>query len=86
MQADILDLRVMSDAQGVQLEFNSTNEEEEVVSIFICNMLGALQYRTQESVNEGKNLINIDLSLIRGTYSVKIISEKGDVKTLRFRQ
>lgn len=68
-----------------QLKINVTAANRDKAEIYVTNISGQVLKRMQVSVNQGENIIYMDVtSLPAGTYHVTGVNSEGKTKTLRF--
>lgn len=68
-----------------QLKVNVTSASRDKAELFITNASGQVMKRMQASLENGENIIYVDVkSLEAGVYQVSGINSDGELKTLRF--
>lgn len=68
-----------------QLKINVTAANRDKAEIYVTNISGQIMKRMQVSVNQGENIIYMDVQgLPAGSYQVTGINSEGQTKTLRF--
>lgn len=68
-----------------QLKVNITSAGRDKAELFISNVSGQVMKRMQVSVENGENIIYVDVrSLAAGVYQITGINSEGQPKTLRF--